>query len=92
MVLAPQRRSTLNAVAVELVQALAIPARTIARWRHWWLELFPSTTLWQAACARFMPPVQSDLLPTSLIERFTGPAAEAALRLAGFLCPLSVRS
>ena len=56
VVLAPQRRSTLNAVAVELVQALAIPARTIARWRHWWLELFPSTTLWQAACARFMPP------------------------------------
>ena len=92
VVLAPQRRTTLSAVAVQVIDALAIPERTIARWRHWWLQLFCLTPLWQAACARFMPPLQTLSLPTSLIERFTGPAAEAALHLLAFLRPLSVQS
>ena len=91
VVLAPQRRTTLNAVAVQVVDALAVPARTIARWRHWWLQLFCLTPLWQAACARFMPPVQTTNLPASLIERFSGAAAEVAMRLLAFLRPLSVR-
>ena len=91
MVLAPQRRTTFSAVAVQVVDALAIPERTIARWRHWWLQLFPITPLWQAACARFMPPVQTTNLPTCLIERFSGAAAEVAMRLLAFLRPLSVR-
>ena len=38
-----------------------------------------------------MPPVDTQHLPTSLIERFTGPAADAAMRLLAFLSPLSVR-
>lgn len=90
VVLAPQRRTTRSAAAIQVVQALAIPERTIARWRHWWLQVFPTTPLWQAACARFMPPVQTLSLPTSLIERFTGAAAEVAMRLLAFLSPLSV--
>lgn len=89
--LAPQRRTTLSASAVQLVEALAIPERTIARWRHWWLQLFPATPLWQASCARFMPPVQTILLPTSLIERFAGVVANKVLRLLAFLRPLSVQ-
>ena len=92
VVLTPQRRTTLSAAAVQVIEALAIPERTIARWRHWWLQLFCLTPLWQAACARFMPPLQTLSLPTSLIERFTGPAAEAALHLLAFLRPLSVQS
>ena len=91
VVLAPQRRTTLSAVAVQVIDALAIPERTIARWRHWWLQLFCLTPLWQAACARFMPPVQTINLPASLIERFSGGAAEVAMRLLAFLRPLSVR-
>ena len=91
VVLAPQRRTTFSAAAVQVVDALAIPERTIARWRHWWLQLFPITPLWQAACARFMPPVQTLSLPASLIERFSGAAAEVAMRLLAFLRPLSVR-
>ena len=91
VVLVPQRRTTLSAIAVQLVDALAIPERTIARWRHWWLQLFCLTPLWQAACARFMPPVQTINLPASLIERFSGGAAEVAMRLLAFLRPLSVR-
>ena len=91
VVLVPQRRTTLSAVAVQVIDALAIPERTIARWRHWWLQLFCLTPLWQAACARFMPPVQTINLPASLIERFSGGAAEVAMRLLAFLRPLSVR-
>ena len=91
VVLAPQRRTTLSAVAVQVIDALAIPERTIARWRHWWLQLFCLTPLWQAVCARFMPPVQTINLPASLIERFSGGAAEVAMRLLAFLRPLSVR-
>lgn len=37
-----------------------------------------------------MPPVASDLFPTSLLERFAGNAAEALIRLLVFLSPLTV--
>jgi hypothetical protein len=91
VVLVPQRRTTLNALAVQLTDALGVPTRTIARWRHWWLQLFAATPLWQATCARFMPPLDTRCLPSSLIERFTGALADRALRLLAFLRPLSVR-
>ncbi|MDP3652999.1 MAG: hypothetical protein Q8R67_15075 [Rhodoferax sp.] len=91
VVLMSVRRTTLSAQAVQLADALGVPERTIARWRHWWLQVFPTTPLWQAACARFMPPVDTQHLPTSLIERFSGPSAEVAMRLLAFLRPLSVR-
>ena len=92
VVLLPQRRSTLSAVAIEICNTLDVPPRTLSRWRQWWRELFPATTLWQAQCARFMPPVQTIDLPTSLIEQFIGAAHEATGRLLVFLAPLSVRT
>jgi hypothetical protein len=70
---------------------LNIPLRTLQRWRQWWGEQFPLTPLWQAACARFMPPPDTETFPTSLLERFAGDAAEALLRLLVFLSPLTVR-
>ena len=87
----PQRRTTLSAGAVQLCDSLNVPPRTIARWRQWWSQLFPTTSLWAAACARFMPPVDTSQLPSSLIERFTGAQADKALHLLAFLKPLSVR-
>jgi hypothetical protein len=91
VVLMPVRRTTLNATAVQLIETLGVPARTIARWRHWWLQVFPTMPLWAAACTRFMPPVDTLHLPTSLIERFTGPAAQAVMRLLAFLSPSSAQ-
>ena len=90
VVVVPQRRTTLSASAVQLCDTLDVPARTIARWRQWWLQHFASTTLWQAVCARFMPPVQTQDLPTSLIGRFTGAPPVAMVYLLSFLSPLSV--
>lgn len=91
VVLMSVRRTTLSASALQTMQTLGVPERTISRWRHWWLELFPATTLWQASCARFIPPVQTMNLPASLIERFTGAPADSALHLLAFLTPLTVQ-
>jgi hypothetical protein len=78
-------------LGLALGSAFAVPRRTMERWRDWWREQFPVTPLWRAACARFMPPVATQQLPVSLIERFTGPAHEAWIRLLVFLSPVTVR-
>lgn len=90
VVVLPQRRTTLSAFAAQLCDTLDVPARTIARWRQWWLQRFATTTLWSQACARFMPPVHIAELPTSLIGRFMGTSPVAMVRLLSFLSPLSV--
>lgn len=77
--------------AKELCKTLNVPALTIRRWRDWWARLFPATPLWQAECARFMPPVKTAELPDSLIARFIGSAAESMAKLLVFLSPLTVR-
>lgn len=76
---------------MHLSAMLGVPVRTLQRWKSWWTETFPMTQLWQAECARFMPPVATSALPSSLIERFSGTVAESMARLLAFLSPLSVR-
>jgi hypothetical protein len=71
---------------------LGIPIRTLERWRQWWQTEFALTPLWQAECARFMPPVAAGRLPGELLERFAGQTTEPLLRLLLFLTPLTVRS
>ncbi|WP_287696228.1 hypothetical protein [Accumulibacter sp.] len=91
VVLESARHAGQTPAAARLSGTLNIPLLTLQRWRHWWQSQFPQTSLWQAACARFMPPVVSDLFPASLLERFLGSAAEALMRLLVFLSPLTVR-
>ena len=79
-------------LAVVLCEALAVPLRTLQRWRRWWREDFMQTPLWQAMCARFMPPVSAQGLPGELLARFAGEATEALQRLLRFLAPLTVRA
>ena len=69
-----------------------MPLRTLQRWRRWWREDFMQTPLWQAMCARFMPPVLAEQLPGDLLARFAGEAAEALARVLCFLAPLTVRA
>jgi len=83
------RTEATSAVAA-LGEIMEVPARTVQRWRDWWVEQFPLTPLWQVACARFMPPVALSQLPASLIERFVGTAVEPFMRLLIFLSPLTV--
>ena len=91
VVLESARHAGQTPAAARLSGTLNIPLLTLQRWRHWWQSQFPQTSLWQAACARFMPPVVSDLFPASLLERFLGSAAEALMRLLVFMSPLTVR-
>lgn len=91
VVLMSARLAGPTSMQAKLSETLAIPGRTVQRWRAWWAEIFPITPLWQGSCARFMPPVATTELPASLIARFTGSAAESMTRLLAFLTPLTVR-
>ena len=90
VVLMSAGRSPSTTSMAQLSETLNVPARTIQRWRQWWVEQFPRTPLWQAACARFMPPVNLSQLPNSLIERFTGLAEALMQRILLFLTPLTI--
>ena len=90
VVLGSARHAGQNPAAARASAELAVPVRTLARWRGWWREQFPLTPLWQAACARFMPPVATDRLPASLLERFAGEAQAVLMRLLVFLSPITV--
>jgi len=91
VVLSSSRHAGSNSSAPVLA-ALAVPLRTLERWRTWWAGAFVRTPLWRGACGAFMPPVDLDHLPASLLERFTG--ADASARLSAclrFLTPLTAR-
>ncbi|WP_291991601.1 hypothetical protein [Candidatus Accumulibacter sp. ACC003] len=90
VVLGSARHAGQNPAAARLSTTLAIPLLTLARWRQWWKEQFPLTALWQACCARFMPPVTDDF-PSRLLERFVGDDTEAMGHLLLFLAPITVR-
>ncbi|MDP1613686.1 MAG: hypothetical protein Q8M11_21715 [Sulfuritalea sp.] len=92
VVLVSARHAGQTPAATRLSEGLAIPIRTLERWRQWWQSEFALTPLWQAQCARFMPPVAAGRLPGELLERFTGAAQEALMRLLFFLTPLTVGS
>ena len=92
VVLVSGRRAGPSPAAARLGLTLGVARRTLARWRVWWREQFPLTPLWRAACARFMPPVPEAQLPGELIERFTGAAQGALMRLLVWLSPVTVRS
>ena len=59
-----------------LSAVVAVPPRTIARWRRWWRTTFTATPFWQAKRARLMPPVAEHALPGSLLETCAPPVAE----------------
>ena len=92
LALMPARRAKIKAQDPALCATLGVPARTLARWRAWWLQTFPATPLWQAQCARFVPPPDTTQLPPSLLARFLGSATESLVLLLRFLTPLTVRN
>ncbi len=90
VVLMSAGRAEATSAVAALGETMEVPARTVQRWRNWWVEQLPLTPLWQATCARFVPPVALNRLPGSLIERFVGAEAEPLMRLLYFLSPLTV--
>lgn len=74
----------------KLIEQLDIPPQTLARWRRWWQEVFPSTRCWRAEQSHFLPPIAVAALPGALLGRLTG--ADLPERLGQMLlliCPVS---
>jgi hypothetical protein len=90
VVLMSASRTADTSKVARLSGMLHVPTLTIQRWREWWVNQFPFTTLWQANCARFMPPIRLCNLPDSLIERFSSPVEQAMEKFLIFLSPLTV--
>ena len=65
------RHGATDARMERLSEVVSVDRRTVQRWRRWWREGFTAAPFWRIARARFMPPVDHDRLPASLIERFT---------------------
>ena len=94
VVLATAMRHGVTPVRVaRLRELLGVSARTLKRWRAWWLETVVETRFWRAAKARFAPPVNEASLPATLVERFAGddPLRDLVSVLL-FLSPLSTTS
>jgi hypothetical protein len=72
-----------------LSEVVSVDRRTVERWRRWWRDGFTATPFWRIARAAFMPPVEHDSLPASLLDRFTGDAADRLIALLRFLGPVT---
>jgi hypothetical protein len=72
-----------------LSQAVGVDRRTVERWRRWWRERFPATPFWKVTRATFMPPIDHQRLPASLLERFTGDDADRLVALLRFIGPVT---
>jgi hypothetical protein len=77
----------------QLRDLMSIPARTLKRWRTWWREDYPATPFWRSMRERFMPPVVTDALPRSLLDRFESESMSDRLTQAlRWIAPLSTLS
>ena len=90
VVVASVRRVQASESATRLARALAVPVRTLERWRRWWQEQFARTALWRGACGRFLPPVPIERMPAGVLERFTGTPTQSMHHFLMFLTPLTV--
>jgi hypothetical protein len=82
-----------SATAQHLASVLAIPLRTLQRWRAWWSRDFLRTPFWQSMRERFMTPILAEGLPRNLLERFeAGTPTQQLVLLLRFLAPLSTRA
>lgn len=89
MLVSPPSGSAARALRCEL----AVPARTLKRWRRWWREDFPRIPFWHSVRDRFMPPLVIEHLPHSLLERFAAEAmADQLMHSLRFIAPLTTRA
>ena len=74
----------------QLIEALDVPPQTLWRWRRWWRERFVQTRCWRALAGQFIPPIATDNLPGSLLERLTaGALSERLVQLLILISPVT---
>jgi hypothetical protein len=59
--------------AARLARYLCVPLSTIKRWLAWWRQDFVESLCWKNVRGRFMPPVATETLPASILERLKVP-------------------
>lgn len=69
---------------------LGIDRRTLEHWRVWWVETFVQSGFWKGARARFMPGLDEEILPLSLVEEFGAERREGMVNLLQFISPITV--
>lgn len=72
-----------------LSDALGVPLRTVSRWLAFWRTQLTAMTFWDAVRGLFMPPVEADKLPSSLLERLGGHDRDGVTRLLCLLSPIT---
>lgn len=75
VLIAIMRQGATAARMRELSKLAGVDRRTVERWRAWWRDIFTVSPFWQLARAAFMPPVDPNCLPASLLERFSDDGA-----------------
>ena len=78
--------------ARKMQEAVGVSARTVERWRQWWLSEFRESPFWKVARARFSPSLDEATLPRSLVEGFGGEGSGPMERLLRFLSPITTSS
>ena len=68
---------------------LGLSARTLARWRRWWREVFAESAFWRAARGQLHAPVATAALPGALLRRFAGDLRARLVAGLRFLAPIT---
>jgi hypothetical protein len=81
--LTPKRRTL-------LIERLQVPPQTLSRWRRWWREYFTASRCWRALARAFLPPLDTQALPGSLLGGITGESlAERLVKVLVLIAPIS---
>jgi hypothetical protein len=76
--------------AVQALRAvLGVSARTLARWRRWWRDVFPASGFWRSARGQLRTPVPVRALPGALLRRFSGDSQAQLIAGLRFLAPIT---
>ena len=68
---------------------LGVSARTLARWRRWWRDVFAASVFWRGARGQLRTPVPVHALPGALLRRFTGDLQTQLIASLRFLAPIT---
>jgi hypothetical protein len=73
-----------------LIEELDVPAQTLWRWRRWWREQFVQSRCCRALAGQLIPPLATDHLPGSLLERLRARRlSERLVRLLTVISPVT---
>ncbi len=76
-----------------LKELVGVSARTVRRWRRWWLENFSQSRFWKGAQGHFRRPLVQHRLPLVLLDAFEAKSQLVQLvQMLRFISPVSCMS